>query len=172
MRKKGVILFFLFLILGLGFFASQYSFWVLSLGSANKIFWLRTVEPGDFFQLKYLHSIALSDVWEIFQIDPEHRIVLTETRFQGQGAGLPYRLAPGERLSREGRWFRISGMKRVVPSISWRVQKEWRDRFRFQEEPEIDFSSLVGDGLILVRVQKMSLLEWFRLRFFQRGEPA
>jgi hypothetical protein len=172
MRKKGVILFLLFLILGLGFFVSQHSFWVLSLGSADKILWLRAVEPGDSFRLGYLHSIAMSDVWEIFQIDPDHRIVLTETRFQGQGAGLPYHLAPGERISREGRWFRISGMKRVVPSISWRIQKEWRDRFRFQEEPEINFSSLVGDGLILVRVQKMSLLEWFRLRFFQRGEPA
>lgn len=172
MRKKGVILFFLFLIPGLGFLASQHSFGVLSLATGEKILWLRAVEPGDSFQLGYLHSIALSDVWEIFQIDPDHRIVLTETRFQGQGAGLPYHLAPGERLSREGRWFRISGMKRVVPSISWRVQKEWRDRFRFQEEPEIDFSSLVGDGLILLRVQKMSLLDWFRFRFLKRGAPA
>jgi len=110
--------FFLFLILGAGLFVSQHSFWVLSLASGEKIFWIRGVEPGDTFQLGYLHSIALSDVWENFLIDPAHRIVLTETQFQGQGAGLPYHLAPGERLSREGRWFRISGMKRVVPSIS------------------------------------------------------
>lgn len=167
MRKW--VIFFLFLILGGVFFVSQHSVWVLSLGPAEKIFWIRAVEPGDSFRLRYLHSIALSDVWEIFQIDPEYRIVLTETRFQGQAAGLPYGLAPGERLTREGRWFRISGMKRVVPSISWTVQKEWRDRFRFKEEPEINFSSLVGDGLILIQVQKINLIQWLRLRFFQRG---
>ncbi|MGE5254250.1 MAG: DUF1850 domain-containing protein [Planctomycetaceae bacterium] len=170
MRKR--VIFFLLLLAGLVFFASQHSFWILSLGSGNKILWFRPVEPGDSFQLRYLHSIALSDVWEIFQIDSGHRIVLTETRFQGQGAGLPYNLAPGERLSREGRWFRISGMKRGVPSISWTVQKEWRDRFRFQEEPEINFSSLVGDRLILIQVQKINLIQWFRLRFLQRGNHA
>lgn len=158
--------------MGAGLFVSQHSFWVLSLASGEKIFWIRGVEPGDTFQLGYLHSIALSDVWEKFLIDPAHRIVLTETQFQGQGAGLPYHLAPGERLSREGRWFRISGMKRVVPSISWRIQKEWRDRFRFKEEPEINFSSRVGDGLILIRVQKINLIHWFRFRFFQRGNHA
>jgi hypothetical protein len=171
MGKKGVV-FFLLLLLGLGFFVSQHSFWVLSLGSADKILWLRAVERGDSFQLGYLHSIALSDVWEIFQIDPEYRIVLTETRFQGQGAGLPHHLAPGERLTREGRWFRISGMKRAVPSIPWRIQKEWRDRFRFKEEPEINFSSRVGNGLILIRVQKIKLVEWFRFRFFQSWNRA
>jgi hypothetical protein len=169
--RKWVIFFLLFLA-GLVFFASQHSFWILSLGSGDKILWLRPVEPGDSFQLRYLHSIALSDVWEIFQIDSEYRIVLTETRFQGQGAGLPYNLAPGERLTREGRWFRISGMKRVVPSISWTVQKEWRDRFRFKEEPEINFSSLVGDSLILIQVQKINLIQWFRLRFLKRGNHA
>jgi hypothetical protein len=170
MRKS--IIFFLLLLLGLGFLVSQHSFWVLSLGSGDRILWFRAVEPGDSFQLRYLHSIALSDVWEIFRIDPEYRIVLTETRFQGQGAGLPYNLAPGERLTREGRWFRISGMKRVVPSISWTVQKEWRDRFRFKEEPEINFSSLVGDALIRIQVKKINLIQWFRLRFLQRGNHA
>jgi hypothetical protein len=166
--RKGVI-FSLLSLAGLVFFASQYSFWILSLGTADKILWFRPVEPGDSFQLRYLHSIALSDVWEIFQIDSEYRIVLTETRFQGQGAGLPYNLAPGERLTREGRWFRISGMKRMVPSIPWSVQKEWRDRFRFKEEPEINFSSLVGDGLILIRVQRINGIQWLRFLFFQSG---
>jgi hypothetical protein len=37
--------------------------------------------------------------------------VLTETSFQGQGAGLPYSLSPGEKLHREGDWFRITGYK-------------------------------------------------------------
>ncbi|MCX5914674.1 MAG: DUF1850 domain-containing protein, partial [Deltaproteobacteria bacterium] len=83
-------------------------------------------------------------------------MVLIETRFQGQGTGLPYNLAQGEQLHREGEWFRISGMRRVVPSISWRVQSQWRNRFRFGNDSEADLSAKIGDALILIRIQKMS----------------
>ncbi|MDH4268063.1 MAG: DUF1850 domain-containing protein [Deltaproteobacteria bacterium] len=157
--RKGIFLSLIFL--GGGLFVALYPVWAFSLSLADKILWLKLVAPGDTFRLGYRHSIALSDVWESFVIDPEYRIVLTETRFQGQGAGLPYNLFPGEQLVREGRWFRISGMKRVVPSIYWRVQRDWQDRFRFKEEPEINVSARVGDGLIHIQVEKVRLIYWW-----------
>jgi hypothetical protein len=82
--------------------------------------------------------------------------VLIETRFQGQGTGLPSNLAPGEELHREGDWFRISGMRRVIPAISWRIQSQWRNRFRFGNDSDQDLSAKIGDALILIRIQKMS----------------
>ena len=97
----------------------------------------KRVNPGDTFQLAFLHSIALSDVRDFFLIDAEYRLVLTETRFQGQGTGLPFNPAQGEKLHREGDWFRITGMRRVVPSIPWRVQSQWQNRFRFGNDPGI-----------------------------------
>ena len=93
-------------------------------------------------------------------IDGEHRIVLTETRFQGQGTGLPYNQAPGERLHREGDWFRITGMQRVLPSIHWRVQSQWRNRFRFRSNSEADVSARIGDALIHIQVGRMSLASY------------
>jgi len=156
--RKGIFL--SLILLGGGLFFSLYPIWAFSLTLADKILWLKFVRPGDTFQLGYRHSIALSDVWESFVVDPEYRIVLAETRFQGQGAGLPHNLSPGEHLVREGRWFRISGMKRVVPSIYWRIQRDWQNRLRFKEEPEINVSAQVGDGLIHIQVQKIYLFRW------------
>jgi hypothetical protein len=152
-------------IFGLGLFVFLYPVWVLSLAENDRvIFWSR-VKPGDTFQLAYLHSIALSDVKDFFSIDADYRIVLTETRFQGQGTGLPSNLAQGEQLHREGDWFQITGMHRVIPSISWRVQSQWRNRFRFGNDSESDLSSKIGDALVHIRVQKMNVASYLETCF-------
>lgn len=156
--RKGVIL--LSGILGLGAFLFLYPIWVLTLSKNDQVIFLRIAKPGDTFQLAYLHSVARSDVRDFFRIDSEYHLVLTETRFQGQGAGLPYNLAQGEQLHREGNWFRITGMQRVIPSIYWRVQSQWHNRFRFDHEQELNLSATLGDALIHIQIQKMNLASW------------
>ena len=151
-------------VIGLGAFLFFYPLQVLTLTKDDRILFFKRVNPGDTFQLAFLHSIALSEVRDFFLIDGEHRIVLTETRFQGQGTGLPYNPAPGERLHREGDWFRITGMQRVLPSIHWRVQSQWRNRFRFGSDPELDFSARIGDALIHIQVQKMNPVSYLGAR--------
>ena len=162
--RKGVIL--LSGILALGAFLLLYPIWVLICTKNDQVIFLRVVKPGDTFQLAYLHSVAWSDVRDFFRIDAEYRLVLTETLFQGQGAGLPYGVSPGEQWVQEGDWFRITGMRRVVPSIDWRIQSEWKDRFRFQNEPEVDVSAQVGNGLIHIQAKKVRLIYW--LGFYLR----
>jgi hypothetical protein len=161
---KGVLLFSG--IIGLGAFLFLYPIWVLTLTKNYQIIFLRSVKPGDTFQLAYLHSVALSDVRDFLLIDSEYRIVLTETRFQGQGTGLPYNIAKGEKLLREGDWFRLTGMQRVVPSIFWRVQSQWHDRFRFGNEPELNISAQVEEGLVHIQVQKVNIAAWLGMYFY------
>ena len=163
MRKVLAILLPL-LIAGIIFFL--YPLMVLSLEAQGKVFFRRMVRPGDTFQLGYLHSVAKSDVWDTFQVDSQGRILLVETRFQGQAYGLPGGPAGQEQWTREGDWFRITGIRRVVPSIDWRIQSEWKDRFRFRDEPEVDVSSQMGDGLIRIQVEQVRLIVWlgFNLR--------
>lgn len=140
--------------------ASLYPLPVLLLTGGDQVVILRVVRPGDTFHLGFLHSITRSDIWDRFTIDSEHRIVLNETKFQGQGTGIPYGPAPGETLVREGDWFRLTGMRRIVPGIYWRVGSEWRNRFRFENEPEINLSALVGDSLLHVRIEKIPAVVW------------
>jgi hypothetical protein len=132
----------------------------LLLGDGDRVVTLRIVRPGDTFLLGFLHSIARSDIWDRFAIDPQYRLVLVETRFQGQGTGIPYGTAEGETLIREGDWFRLTGRQQVIPDIYWRVGSKWRNRFRFGSEPEINLSALIGDRLLHVRVEKMPAIVW------------
>jgi hypothetical protein len=156
--RKGLAILLPLLIAGIIFFL--YPLMVLSLESQGKVFFRKMVHPGDTFQLGYLHSVAKSDVWDTFQVDPQGRIVLLDSRFQGQAYGLPGGPEGAERWTREGDWFRITGIRRVVPSIDWRIQSEWKDRFRFRDEPEVDLSSRMGDGLIRIRVERERLIDW------------
>jgi hypothetical protein len=155
--------------LGLGAFLFLYPLKVLTLAKDDQIIFCRIVNPGDTFQLAFLHSIALSEVRDSFLIDAEYRMVLTETRFQGQGTGLPYAPAPGEQLLREGDWFRITGMRRVAPAISWRVQSRWRNRFHFGNEAEADLSSRIGDALIQIQIQEMCPASYVVSRFKRKN---
>ncbi|NWF55087.1 MAG: DUF1850 domain-containing protein [Syntrophaceae bacterium] len=161
---KGIVL--ISVVAGLGAFLFFFPVGVLSLSLGDEtVVFLRKVKSGDTFQLAYLHSVARSDVRELFVIDSQYRLVLVETRFQGQGTGLPYNLAEGEKLRREGDWFRITGMRRVFPSIFWRVQSQWQNRFRFREETEIDLSATMGNGLIRIEAREMNYLSWMAMFF-------
>lgn len=137
---------------------------VLSVNTEREIIFVQKVRPGSAFSLGYLHSVEKSDVWDRFILDADYRIVLTETKFQGQAAGLPSALAPGEILTREGRWFRITGMARVLPQIHLRVDSQWQNRFRFEDKEEKDLSAHVGNSLLLIRVEKISLWTWLGFR--------
>jgi hypothetical protein len=152
-------------VIGLGAFLFFYPLEVLTLAKDDQIVFCKIVNPGDTFQLSFLHSIALSEVRDLFLIDAEYRMVLTETRFQGQGTGLPYTPGPGEQLLREGDWFRITGMQRILPSIHWRIQSQWRNRFRFGSDSESDLSARIGDALIHIQVQKMNLASYLGTYF-------
>ncbi|MGB9699978.1 MAG: DUF1850 domain-containing protein [Thermodesulfobacteriota bacterium] len=144
---------------------------ILTLEKQGKIILWRVTKPGDTFLLGYLHSVAKTDVWEEFIIDNNYQIVLTQTMFQGQGAGLPYNLAENEKLIRDGPWFKITGMRRVLPELNWRVDAQWHSRFRFDREEIIPPAALYGDGVIQIKVTRMMLKDFFKFnikKFRQR----
>lgn len=163
MMRKTTVVIILALFAG-GVLAAGFTLRALTLRADDTIIILCVVKPGDTFLLKYLHSVARSDVWERFVIDSEYRIVLTETRFQGQGAGLPTGLAGTERLTREGDWFAITGMSRRVPLIYWRVEQQWQNRLQFGSEPEKNVSQTIGNALVLVQVEAIGLFRWLAYR--------
>lgn len=158
MRKPGIIIVLTVLVGGL--VAAGMTLQVLTLRNNDDIVFIRVVRPGETFRLTYLHSVSLTDVGERFAIAADFELVLTETRFKGQGAGLPTSLSGDETLVREGDWMVITGMHRKIPLLYWRVQTPWQDRFRFNNGPEINVSRTVGDALILIQVQKMKAIVW------------
>ncbi len=165
-RKKNI-----FIVLGLVliviaiivilFFISVYTL-ELKTFEENKLIFKQKIQPGDKFILKYTHSVALTPVWEIFIIDKDYQIVLIETDFLDHGAGLPYTTFENEIFVEEEGRFKIKNMHRIIPTpIYYRIGAIRENIFYFKDK-EINLSSLVGDRLLTLEINRNNLFNYLR----------
>lgn len=128
--------------------------------SDGELIFKKKVQPGDEFILKYTHSVALTPVWEIFIIDRDYQIVLIETDFLDHGAGLPYTTFENEIFVEEEGRFKIKNMHRIMSNpIYYRIGAIRENIFYFKGK-EINLSSLVGDKLLTLEIDKNNLFNY------------
>jgi len=141
------------------FFISVYTLKLITF-EENKLIFKQKVQPGDKFVLKYTHSVALTPVWEIFIINKDYQIVLIETNFLDHGAGLPYTTFENEIFVEEEGRFKIKNMYRIMPKpIYYRIGVVRENIFYFKGE-EINLSSLVGDRLLTLEIDRNNLFNY------------
>lgn len=121
--------------------------------STNKIIFSRKIFPGDSFETIYIHSVEKVPIKEVFIIDEEYRIILFETHFSCTGAGLPNQAYGNEQFSLQDGEFVIKNINRYLPFIPLRIGKDTGNIFIFKNE-ELDLSSLVGDKLVYILLNK------------------
>jgi len=152
-------LFIVIIIIIILFFIPVYTLELKSFPDGEVIY-ERKIQPGDEFILKYTHSVALTPVWEIFTIDKDYQIVLIETDFFDHGAGLPYTTFENEIFVEEEGRFKIKNMHRIIPTpIYYRIGAVRENIFYFKGE-EINLSSLVGDRLLTLKVDRNNLFNY------------
>jgi len=162
LKKKYVTLSGLFIVIIIIIILFLIPIYTLELRtfSDGEIVFSQKVQPGDEFILKYTHSVALTPVWEIFIIDKDYQIVLTETDFLDHGAGLPYATFDKEIFVEEEGRFKIKNMYRIMPTpIYYRIGAVRENIFYFKGE-EINLSSLVGDRLLTLEIDRNNLFNY------------
>lgn len=126
----------------------------------RELYFIQKVQPGDEFILKYTHSVALTPVWEIFVIDKDYQIVLIETDFLDHGAGLPYTTFDEEIFVEEEGRFKIKNMHRIIPTPFYYRIGAIRENIFYFKNKEIDLSSLIGDRLLTIEIDKNNLFNY------------
>lgn len=121
--------------------------------STKKIIFSRRVVPGDDFSTLYIHSVEKTPVKEIFVIDNQYRIILSETQVSSSGAGLPSQIFKEEQFFLKDGKFIIKNINKFLPFIPLKVGKASHNIFFFKEEM-IDLSTLIGDGLVYIKIKK------------------
>jgi len=155
---SGLVLIVIVIIVIL-FFISVYTL-ELKTFEENKLIFKQKVQLGDKFVLKYTHSVALTPVWEIFIINKDYQIVLIETDFLDHGAGLPYTTFENEIFVQEEGRFKIKNMHRIIPTpIYYRIGAVRENIFYFKDK-EINLSSLVGDRLLTLEIDRNNLFSY------------
>ena len=126
--------------------------------STNKTIFSRRVLPGDNFSTSYIHSVEKTPVKEIFVIDNQYRIILSETQVSSSGAGLPSQIFNEEQFLLKDGKFIISNINRILPFIPLKIGKIRHNIFFFKEET-VELSSLIGDGIVYIKIKKSETTE-------------
>ena len=72
------------------------------------------------FRTRFIHSVQKTPVEEFFRVDADTReIILTSTRYQSFGVGLPFLMSDGS-FSRDGDFLVMSDMNRRMPELDLR----------------------------------------------------
>ena len=122
------------------------------------------VHPGDTLSLGFLHSVEHCRVRDQLRIDSEYGMTVVATDFAESRTGLPYAAFGDEVFERREDHFRISNMHRPVPEIYQWVAAEYQNTLEINEEAVVQLASLAGNTLLHLRVVRLRLLEWGRLR--------
>jgi hypothetical protein len=163
-KKKNILIISGFILIILALIMVSFSVLVYTLElktfDESKLIFKQIIFPGDEFTLKYTHSVAHTPVWEMFIINDQYQIILTETDFLDHGAGLPYTCFDEEIFIEEDNKFKIKNMHRTIYTpFYYRIGAIRENIFYFKDEV-IDLSSLVGDKLLTLDIYKNNLFNY------------
>jgi hypothetical protein len=104
-----------------------------------------TFNKGDEFVIRFTHSWNRTPIDEVFRIG-DSGLELQETLFEDFGAGLQSYEEPGQKMELIGNKIRISGIKRPVPDLTYRVGQVIANHCLIVNEKETPLSVFVKPG--------------------------
>ncbi|WP_017379399.1 DUF1850 domain-containing protein [Paenisporosarcina sp. TG-14] len=125
----GVIMISIFLISA--FIPYKWSFVFFEQRTTHTVAYL-PLQNEKSFQIRYTHSIHLSDVLETYTVSKRHNIQLSSLEYEDFAIGMPSGAGKGENfVEKEGKYY-ITNMSQVFPSFDLHVGDIERDlAFRY-----------------------------------------
>ncbi|TWT28004.1 DUF1850 domain-containing protein [Planomicrobium sp. CPCC 101110] len=112
------------------------------------------------FQIKYTHSIHLSDVLESYKTLPDNTLVATELEYEDFNVGMPSGAGDGEEfVEKDGKYF-IKNMQREMPEFRLLVGDVDAGLSFLIKEKELDLKAALERGTSYTfRVQRLSFFQ-------------
>lgn len=109
------------------------------------------------FQIKYTHSIHLSDVVESFEVLDDNTLKLVELEYEDFNIGMPSNAGEGEVFSEEDGKYFIRNMDRQMPEFRILIGDIDAGLFLIKDGKEYDLKKAVVKGeTYTFRVQRLS----------------
>lgn len=99
------------------------------------------IEPGELFIIRYIHSVDISPVYEVFYVDEKKGIIIKETYFKMFGAGMGHWPGRGRIIEKNG-WIFIKDMNITLGEFYLRVGAPSVDHTILIREEEIHLSRM------------------------------
>lgn len=100
------------------------------------------VKPGEQFTIRYIHSVDLSPVYEVFGVDEKKGIIIKETYFKMFGAGMGHWPGRGRVVGERG-WIYIKDMNIALGEFYLRIGSPSVDHTLLIRGEEIHLSRMI-----------------------------
>ncbi|MBA4536401.1 DUF1850 domain-containing protein [Bacillus aquiflavi] len=112
------------------------------------------------FQIKYTHSIHLSDVVESYKMTENNEMMQYELMFEDFAIGMPSEAGEGEKfIVSDGKYY-LKNMRRTFPSIFLRTGKVRANHTIIYENKEYPLAQSIKPGtLVHIKGEKLTILQ-------------
>ncbi|HWO96774.1 MAG TPA: DUF1850 domain-containing protein [Bacillus sp. (in: firmicutes)] len=159
--KKAIILFYVSVIglFFLLFIPLQYTL-VFEYENTGKLLAYMKMDQGREFQIKYTHSIHLSDVLETYEIDRKGTVTQKQLEYEDFAIGMPSDAQGNEKfIEKDGRYI-ITDMNRTFQYVDLRIGQIVANHTLLYNKKEVPFSSFIKEGTwIRIDYRRISLWE-------------
>ncbi|WP_367339771.1 DUF1850 domain-containing protein [Aminivibrio sp.] len=142
MKRFCFLFFFLFIVVA-SFFCIPTAALQISRKTDGQILFRSKIREGESFSTVIRHSVHLTPVFENYEVNDKGLIVLTGTRLQDFGWGVPSAVSEDMELNDD--FFDIRGMSKLFDSIPFRVSQINNPAFLFRNK-QYYLLDLVPDG--------------------------
>jgi hypothetical protein len=121
------------------------------------------IKDETLFQIKYTHSIHLSDVIESFKITPANLIQLYELMYEDFAIGMPANAEEGETFEQRGGAYYIKNMKREFPFFHLRIGQVRANHKVIFKNIEYPLNRSIKPGTsVKVEIRKLNFLKLWK----------
>ena len=163
MKKVYIVLFLsIFMIIIFSFIPQQQALVFQLNDSTGDIAYIPT-KAETHFQIKYTHSIHLSDVVESYKITVDKKIHQYELEYEDFSIGMPSNAEEGETFEHINGSFYIKNMNRIFPFFHLRIgQVRANHTVIFQNEEYPLSQSIPPGSSVKVEIRKLNLIELWK----------
>lgn len=112
------------------------------------------------FQIKYTHSIHLSDVVESYKITADQQIQQYELEYEDTSIGMPANADKGERFEQLNGKYYIKDMKRIFPSFYLRIGQVRANHRVIFNHKEYPLAHTIKPGTVVnVEIRKLNIFQ-------------
>ncbi|MDQ0215631.1 hypothetical protein J2S13_002049 [Oikeobacillus pervagus] len=118
------------------------------------------IKEGETFQIRYIHSIHLSEVRETYKIIKNHQFQQTELMYEDTSIGMPAHAEKNEKfIMKDGKYY-ITGMKKVFQNIQMSTSRVVISHELIFKGKICPLENVIPPGTIVkIHVKRLSLLQ-------------
>ncbi|WP_338449009.1 DUF1850 domain-containing protein [Niallia oryzisoli] len=121
------------------------------------------ISEGNTFQMKYTHSIHLSDVVESYEVTGDRQIKQYELMYEDFAIGMPENASGGETFEQKNGKYYLKNMDRKFPSFDLRTGKVRANHTLIFLEKEYPLSRVIKPGTwVRIKIARINLWQMWK----------